>query len=222
MIGETKIVGFLKRHEIMHIKWIVTITAIISIIIHLIWPEIKIDGITFGLLLLAIAPWVSGLIKSIEIPGVGKIELRQDIDPDAVSPGGESEVKIKMYDSQSFFSKDGLKQLIGESGLVDSQEKVSGLIKIFSTERQHTWLIATNLQIFCILDDERTRDSGRLIQWHFSLDEATPVIARISSRGNPVLDIGPRKNWLYSKNLHPAKEQLEEEIKNMIDKARNA
>lgn len=48
---------------------------------HICWPNLKIDGITLGLLILVLIPWMAPLIKSIELPGIGKLEL-QDIKKD--------------------------------------------------------------------------------------------------------------------------------------------
>jgi hypothetical protein len=38
---------------------------------------VTIDGVTLGLVVLALLPWLAPLIKSIEIPGIGKIELQE-------------------------------------------------------------------------------------------------------------------------------------------------
>lgn len=55
----------------------VTTLALVAATVHIRWPEIKIDVITLGLLILACLPWLAPLIKSIEIPGVGKFELQE-------------------------------------------------------------------------------------------------------------------------------------------------
>jgi len=65
------------------LKYIVSSCAIILAIAHLLFPRVTIDAVTLGLLVIAILPWLSPLIKSVEIPGVGKIELQ------AVSRAGE-------------------------------------------------------------------------------------------------------------------------------------
>jgi hypothetical protein len=201
------------------VKITVTVAAIFTIIAHMVWPDLKIDGITLGLLLLAIAPWFTNIIKSIEIPGVGKFELHQAIDPQAKSPGGKSEEKIKICDSQGFFTKYGLKLLVDDSGLIEPGEEARELIQIFSTEKQRTWLIATEHQMFCILDDQDTRGTGRLIQWVLDLKDVHPIKVRTSFGGNPVVDIGSRTNWLYSPTLHPDEKRLEEDITSMIQRA---
>jgi hypothetical protein len=204
------------------LKWSISISALLGIAIHLIWPELKIDAVTLGLLLLAFAPWISPIIKSIEIPGVGKVELHQEQDSEAETPGGKIESKIKMHDEHGFFTQDGLRHLIDESGLVENGESVKRTLLIFSTANQRTWLVATGRQLFCILDDEKTRSSARLIQWRMPLLNASPVSVSTSSRGNPVVHIGTRKNWLYSTSLHSSPIALRQDIESMISEAQRA
>ena len=54
----------------------ISITAIGIIIIRLIWPNIKVDAVTIGLLIVAILPWLTSLIESAEFPGGWKIKFR--------------------------------------------------------------------------------------------------------------------------------------------------
>lgn len=58
------------------LKIIVTIVPLFFILIRLLWPSVKIDAITLGLLIVAILPWLSSLIKSAEFPGGWKVEFR--------------------------------------------------------------------------------------------------------------------------------------------------
>lgn len=53
---------------------IISIIAAVLLALHLWKPNISIDGITLGLLVIAILPWLSSLFKSVEIPGLGKFE----------------------------------------------------------------------------------------------------------------------------------------------------
>lgn len=68
---------------LLSISWLkisITTTAVLLIIIRLIWP--KIDSVTIGLLILAVLPWLSSLIESVELPGIGKVNLRNVQDAD--------------------------------------------------------------------------------------------------------------------------------------------
>ncbi len=54
----------------------ITIASIAAIIGRIVFPNIKIDSITLGLLFAAILPWLSSLIESAEFPGGWKIKFR--------------------------------------------------------------------------------------------------------------------------------------------------
>ena len=60
-------------------KWIITITAVVAALAHLIWPQLTIDAVTLGLILIALSPWLGSLYKAIELPGGLKIEY-QDLE----------------------------------------------------------------------------------------------------------------------------------------------
>jgi hypothetical protein len=60
------------------LKIIITSVAIGVAAIHLWRPELHIDAITFGLIVLAILPWINKLIKKAEFPGGWKVEF-QDV-----------------------------------------------------------------------------------------------------------------------------------------------
>jgi hypothetical protein len=122
----------------------------------------------------------------------------------------------KYIDPRGFYTRSGLKHLIIESDFVQENEIVANMLLLFETRKQHTWIISTNRQLLCILDFEETRSSGHLIQWKMSLTEAEPIRARTSKQGNPVVDIGIRKSWLYSHHLYPSDEAVENAIKRLI------
>jgi hypothetical protein len=57
------------------VKILITILFLILTILHIAFPDIKIDSITIVLLFFSLLPWIIHIIKTIEIPGVGKIEI---------------------------------------------------------------------------------------------------------------------------------------------------
>lgn len=72
-----KIWSFLKGlWSITSLKVVITASAILCIVARLIWPSVKIDSITLGLIVVAVLPWISGLIESVEFPGGWKIRTR--------------------------------------------------------------------------------------------------------------------------------------------------
>ena len=54
----------------------VTIVALGAGAAHLIWPALKIDAITVLLLVVALLPWLGGLLESLELPGGYKLKYR--------------------------------------------------------------------------------------------------------------------------------------------------
>lgn len=59
------------------LRQVVTLVALVFALTHLIWPSLAIDGVTLGLLLIAVLPWLAPLIKTLELPGGWKVELRE-------------------------------------------------------------------------------------------------------------------------------------------------
>jgi len=60
------------------LKIVVSSVCVILIALRFLFPNLQVDAVTLGLLVLALLPWLSPLIKSAEVPGVGKIEF-QDV-----------------------------------------------------------------------------------------------------------------------------------------------
>lgn len=57
-------------------KWVITVGALLVVGVRMIWPALAIDAVALGLLGLAVLPWLSGVIKSAELPGGWKVEFR--------------------------------------------------------------------------------------------------------------------------------------------------
>jgi hypothetical protein len=57
-------------------KIVVSVIAIVVIAVHLLFPKLAVDATVLGLLVIALLPWLSSLIKSAELPGGWKIEFQ--------------------------------------------------------------------------------------------------------------------------------------------------
>lgn len=55
----------------------ITIAAIVLVIGHILFPELRIDAITVTLLGIALIPWLGPLFKSVELPGGVKVEYQE-------------------------------------------------------------------------------------------------------------------------------------------------
>lgn len=65
-----------KRISTSWLKVLLSLIAISAIIGRILWPEIKIDSITLGLIILALLPWFSEIIESAKLPGGWEIKFR--------------------------------------------------------------------------------------------------------------------------------------------------
>jgi len=63
--------------EKMHIQIAVSIVAIVFSLVHVIKPELGIDYIFLAFVIIAALPWLLPLLKSVELPGGVKIELKE-------------------------------------------------------------------------------------------------------------------------------------------------
>jgi len=116
---------------------------------------------------------------------------------DLVVPGG-------------FLAEGGVDEVIRRSGFLGSHEEVLDHLLLLKTTRQRTWLVATTDWIFCLLDDERTREGDRVIQWRQTRDAARHTSTKSSAKYPNLgrVKIGEKKNWLYSRSLHPEPDEL--------------
>lgn len=64
------------KRRLLGVKLAVSLLAIAGLLIRIIYPGLNIDAVALGFLVIAVLPWFSDLIKSVEIPGFGKVELR--------------------------------------------------------------------------------------------------------------------------------------------------
>ncbi|HWE94636.1 MAG TPA: hypothetical protein VG269_11790 [Tepidisphaeraceae bacterium] len=90
-------------------------------------------------------------------------------------------------------------------------------VLLLSTRTQQTWLVATDLRLFCLLDDQGTRASGRVIQWSEPKEHVGPVSAdaRLKSQLG-LLSMPPHEQWYYSRRLHPSTDELEQRVTEML------
>jgi uncharacterized protein YecT (DUF1311 family)/thiamine pyrophosphokinase len=54
----------------------ITVSAVLVGLIHLFFPDLKIDAIFITLIIIAIIPWLEPLLKSVELPGGLKVEFQ--------------------------------------------------------------------------------------------------------------------------------------------------
>ena len=70
--------GFTRKEGagVTAVKAIISMGAVTLIAVHLAWPQLTIDAITLGMLLVAILPWLSTIIESAKFPGGWEVKFR--------------------------------------------------------------------------------------------------------------------------------------------------
>ena len=65
-----------QKVSINWLKAVITIVALGVIALRVYYPDLKIDAVTFGLMVVAILPWLSELIESAKFPGGWEVKFR--------------------------------------------------------------------------------------------------------------------------------------------------
>ena len=57
----------------MRARLLVTSVALAAAVFHLIWSDLKVDGVIVALIVVALMPWLGAVFDSIELPGGVKV-----------------------------------------------------------------------------------------------------------------------------------------------------
>lgn len=107
-----------------------------------------------------------------------------------------------MSDFRDFLTEAAVKRHISASvNYKGESPKSAKSLLIFRTSTQQTWLISTPVRLYCILDDRRKADAH--IQWSMPIGRARSASLRKKDyrEKTGMVDIGERKNYLYTKEL---------------------
>lgn len=98
----------------------ISVTCIALIVLRNIYPKIfAMDAASVGLLVVAVAPWIRSAIKSIELAGIGKIELNdveavaKEVGASDLPSAGDEEVTQADVGSSQAGSENGAKEETG-------------------------------------------------------------------------------------------------------------
>ena len=120
--------------------------------------------------------------------------------------------------SSEFKSAEEIVKLVGEYPSILPGESLTDAetLLIFQTSQQQTWLVAAAKGLYCVLDD--LNKSFTRVCWVIPLDKLIGADNKIvglathdKTEKTGLLDIGDRRNWLFSKMLF-----TQEDIKTKI------
>ncbi|OYY72659.1 hypothetical protein [Sphingomonas sp. 28-63-12] len=192
-----------------------------------IWLELVRSLVWPATVIFAIAMFRAQIISLIDrlssFEGFGvKMMAFQQAAPDARESPPVKKADVVTRGTESFLTETGVRTAIRQGADLAADDEIYRTMRIFSTQSQTTWLAFSKQKVFLLLDDASTRASGLLVQWVLPRDQASPVLARPRSPGLGLLDIGPRKNWLYSTSLFASPEHLQKEITSAIQEGAQA
>jgi hypothetical protein len=147
--------------------------------------------------------------------------LFQQPSPDALEPSPLASEVLKIRDEGGFFTKQGVENIVKESKYFRKDNTLKDSILVFSTEKQRTWLVATDSHVYFILDDECTRSSQRLIQTLIPLEEALPVHAQREDNLSGSFRLGKSAYWYYSFDLVGAPANATQRLSKFVNTIRN-
>ena len=147
---------------------IITSIAIIGVIARLIWPEIKVDSITIGLLFIALIPWLPNYIKSAKLPGGWEINF-QNLEEAGKKIINEEELKAEnikeKYKTVSYLSVADDDPSLGLVGLrIEIEKRLRKIAEISNIEnnRSLSFIVAT-LKSTGVFDTKTTSGLNELI-----------------------------------------------------------
>src|SRR5215471_1696142 len=118
---------------------------------------------------------------------------------------------------RAFVTEDEIRSIVAKSRFTSPGETFDSAktLLIFSTSNQQTWCVKTSHALYVVLDDRR-KESPR-VQWSMPLEEAqrATVVSHDYKPLTGMIDIGPRKEWRYTKRLFQ-EENIESVIKRFI------
>ena len=165
-------------------------------VIHLLYPQIAIDGITVTLFAIVVIPWLSPLFKALELPGGLKIEFQEllkaknDIEKAGLLASGSDIGKEREYYFQSIIKED---LNLGLAGLrIEIEKRLKDIADSKNIAAHHQGGIRTLINILAANGYLNKDMSMALLDLIAVLNNAVHG-ANIDQRAVEwALDIGPR------------------------------
>lgn len=135
--------------------------------------------------------------------------------------GRVAQLELVIFPRQGFRSAEEIKTLM-KGSVLEPDEEVGRIHLVFSTDKQHTWIMSTQNRVIIYLDDEDSR-SGRGRGFLQDTPRLKTEVKRVSARerrdgvsGELDLGLTPGTITLYSQSLFPNPAELERLVTNML------
>ena len=117
-------------------KIILSIIAFILILFRHLFTQFNIDEIDLALIVLLLLPWISSIVKGIEIPGVFKIEFQdvKDASDKIIKGSSETISKVDKTKEEVFVPKDKSAALALVSLRIDIEKRIQKLISFYQID----------------------------------------------------------------------------------------
>lgn len=121
----------------------ISVLAVAGLVVRVIWPDLRLDAISLGLLIVAVLPWVSDLFESLEFPGGWKVNFRDVTKaaaaiPQPADPAKTTEIQpsyLAVRDLDPSLGLVGLRieierrlQALAEAGGIDNRKRSAGVL----------------------------------------------------------------------------------------------
>jgi hypothetical protein len=129
--------------------------------------------------------------------------------PPSSSPGRET-------DEEGFLMADTVTSLV--LGRLQGRHRLRDLpFLLFENSYQHTWLVVTEREVACVLDDIEKPSSYDPFRWHCRHRHVWPVETEPDTPVTGLIHLGPEhREWLYSVRLHPDAALLRAKIERLV------
>ena len=78
----------------------ISIVGVVFAVVHITWPTLKIDEVTVALIVLGLLPWLQPIFKSVDLPGLGKVEMQDREQGSADAPSASDSKPVSKPDAQ--------------------------------------------------------------------------------------------------------------------------
>lgn len=159
---------FVKQHHVSQLIWLkslISIVAMIFLIVHTARPGIAFDYISLGLLIIAVLPWLTSLIESAKFPGGWEVKFRDIKEAGEKITSNEPEPSTTEIPAPSFTSVAQEDPNLAIVGLrIEIEKRILELADKYQIKRQRSLSRMSNeLRVREILDADEMYGLQELI-----------------------------------------------------------